>query len=177
MTADEATMARLALMAQSGDRQAYATLLTACRDWLLRYFRRKIHPEQIEDLVQDTLLSLHRKLSSYDPERPFYPWMAAIARYRFVDHLRIAYRLSAQTALDEDQNATATDDEPAMTARVSLDKLFIALPDAQQSVIRLVKIKGLSIEEASDQTGQSASLVKVNIHRGLKRLAALIEKA
>ena len=59
---------------------------------------------------------------------------------------------------------------------LSLDRLFEALPDAQQRAIELVKIEGLSISEASATTGQSESLVKVNIHRGLRRLAALIER-
>ncbi len=176
MTVDEATLTHLAGLAQRGDRQAYATFLHGSRAWLLRYFRRRIMPDQIEDLVQDTLLSVHRKLASYDPSRPVVPWLAAIARYRFVDHLRIAYR-NAEDALDDDFPAVAIDDEPALTARLSLDRLFEALPDAQQRAIELVKIEGLSISEASASTGQSESLVKVNIHRGLKRLAALIERA
>jgi RNA polymerase sigma factor (sigma-70 family) len=175
MIADEATLTRLAGLAQSGDKQAYAAMLTACRGWLLRYYHRKVPPEQIEDLVQDTLLSLHRKLASYDPSRPVIPWMAAIARYRFVDHLRIAYHNAADAI--EDDMALAQDDEPALTARLSLDRLFEALPDAQCRAIELVKIEGLSISEASTSTGQSESLIKVNIHRGLKRLSALIERA
>lgn len=175
MIADEATLTRLAGLAQRGDRLAYAALLTSCRDWLLRYFRRRVPPEQIEDLVQDTLLSLHRKLASYNSARPVMPWLVAIARYRFVDHLRLAYRSAANAPFDEDL-AIAHDDEPALTARLSLDRLFEALPDAQCRAIELVKIEGLSISEASASTGQSESLIKVNIHRGLKRLAALIER-
>jgi RNA polymerase sigma-70 factor (ECF subfamily) len=175
MIADEATLARLAALAQRGDRQAYATLLATSRSWLLRYYRRKVCPEQIDDLVQETLLSVHRKLASYDPARPVIPWLAAIARYRFVDHLRIAYR-DAAAALDDD-TALAEDEEEAIVARVSLDRLFAALPEAQCRAIELVKLEGLSISEASASTGQSESLVKVNIHRGLKRLAALIERA
>lgn len=176
MTADEATLAQLAQRSQGGDRQAYAALLTACRAWLLRYYRRKCQPEHLEDLAQETLLSVHRKLASYDPDRPFYAWLAAIARYRFVDHLRIVYRHSVQTALDENLPAAA-DEEAAITARASLERLFEALPSAQQAAIELVKLKGLSISEASSATGQSESLVKVNIHRGMKRLSALIERA
>ena len=170
MIADEATLARLAGLAQSGDRQAYAAMLTACRSWLLRYYRRKVPHEQ------DTLLSVHRKLASYDPARPVIPWLAAIARYRFVDHLRIVYRNAASETFDDDA-ALSYDEEPAFTARVSLERLFQALPDAQSQAIELVKIQGLSISEASASTGQSESLVKVNIHRGLKRLAAMIERA
>ncbi|WP_296677938.1 sigma-70 family RNA polymerase sigma factor [Novosphingobium sp.] len=175
MIADEATLTRLTGLAQRGDRQAYAAMLSASRSWLLRYFRRKVPPDQIEDLVQDTLLSVHRKLASYDPERPVIPWLAAIARYRFVDHLRQVYRHAA-AAVDDGINI-ATDDEPALSARLSLDRLFEALPGAQCQAIELVKIEGLSIAEASASTGQSESLIKVNIHRGLKRLAALIERA
>jgi len=174
MIADEATLSRLAALGQRGDRQAYSAMLTACRSWLLRYFRRKVAPEQIDDLVQETLLSLHRKLASYDPARPVTPWLAAIARYRFVDHLRFAYRAAVEAELDGD--VPASDDDQALVARLSLDRLFEALPDAQQRAIELVKIEGFSISEASATTGQSESLVKVNIHRGLRRLAALIER-
>ena len=176
MIADEATLARLAALAQRGDRQAYAAMLGACRSWLLRYYRRKVHPEAIEDLVQDALLSVHRKLASYDPARPLIPWLAAIARYRFVDHLRIAYRAAADGVLDDDETIVE-DAEQAVIARLSLDRLFEALPQAQCRAIELVRIEGLSISEAAESTGQSESLVKVNIHRGLKRLAALIERA
>ncbi|MEY4056138.1 MAG: hypothetical protein RL519_1473 [Pseudomonadota bacterium] len=176
MIADEAILARLAAMAQGGDRQAYATMLTSCRDWLLRYFRRKVMPDQVEDLVQETLLSVHRKLASYDPARPFYPWLAAIGRYRFVDHLRLAYRHAGQTSIT-DEDLAIDSKEDAIASRVSLDRLFDALPAPQKAVIELVKVKGLSVREASNQTGQSESLVKVNIHRGLKRLAGLIEEA
>jgi RNA polymerase sigma factor (sigma-70 family) len=171
--ADGQTLTHLAALAQTGDRQAYAALLTAARSWLLRYYRRRVMPCQIEDLVQDTMLSVHLKLASYDPARPFMPWLAAIARFRFVDHLRLAYRAS-MAELSED--LAAESDEAAITARISLERLFDALPPAQQRAIELVRIEGRSVSEASASTGQSESLVKVNIHRGLKRLATLIER-
>ena len=174
MIADETTLTRLAGLAQSGDKQAYSALLGAARAWLVRYLRRRVTPCQLDDLVQDTLLSVHRKLASYDPSRPFTPWLAAIARYRFVDHLRLIYR-RAEDELDTDFHADDPD-EPAMVARISLERLFDALPEAQSRAIELVKIAGLSVSEASASTGQSESLIKVNIHRGIKRLAALVER-
>ncbi|WP_374527809.1 sigma-70 family RNA polymerase sigma factor [Novosphingobium sp.] len=174
MIADEATLTRLAGLAQRGDRQAYAALLEAARHWLLRFYRRRVLPQQCEDLVQDTLLSVHRKLASYDPARPFTPWLGAIARYRFVDHLRQVYR-GEEAAIEAD--IAAESEEDAVAARVSLERLFEALPAAQSRAIELVRIEGLSVAEASQSTGQSESLIKVNIHRGLKRLAAMIERA
>ena len=173
MIADDATLARLMGMAQAGDRIAYATLLESCQRWLRRYYARRIGPGQLDDLVQDTLLSLHRKRSSYDPARPFLPWLAAIARYRWIDHLRKLYR-SDETELHN--TFAAEPDEPGITARISLERLFTHLPSAQVAAIEMVKIEGLSVSEASRATGQSESLIKVNIHRGLKRLSALIEK-
>lgn len=173
MIADEATLSRLAALAQQGDRPAYAALLQAARHWLLRYFRRRVLPAELDDLVQETLLSLHRKLASYDPDRQFMPWLAAIARYRFVDHLRQVYRRAEDELVEAE--LPAEDHEAAIAARISLERLFEGLPAAQCRAIELVKIEGLSISEASASTGQSESLIKVNIHRGLKRLAMLIE--
>lgn len=173
MIADEATLARLMAMAQNGDRQAYAALLSACSQWLMRFYRRRVAPHACDDLVQETLMSLHQKLASYDPERPFLPWLAAIARYRWVDHLRKLYRAD-ETGFDIEP--VAPSDEPAIAARISLARLFQYLSPAQARAIELVKIEGLSVAQAAVACGQSESLVKVNIHRGLKKLAALIEK-
>lgn len=173
MRADEATLARLMALSQRGDKQAYAALLEACQRWLRSYYSRRIAPSQLDDLVQETLIALHTKRASWDSTRPFLPWLAAIARYRWVDHLRRLYRAD-EHELHED--LVGSDDEPAVAARISLDRLLTFLPPAQERAITLVKIEGLSIAEASVATGQSESLVKVNIHRGLKKLAAIIEK-
>ena len=161
-------------MAQRGDKQAYRVLLTECQCWLSSYFAHRIAPNHLDDLVQDTLVGLHHKLASYDPMRAFLPWLAAIARYRWVDHLRRVYRAN-ETELDE--HLPGESEEPAITARISLERLFAHLPNDQAQAIELVKIEGLSIAEASRSCGQSESLIKVNIHRGLKKLSAMIEKA
>lgn len=175
MIADEATLARLMAEAQNGDRQAYAVLLEGSSRWLARYFNRKVPPGQIEDLVQDVLLALHQKRSTYDATRPFLPWLAAIARYRWLDSLRRVYR--AELQVPEGLEAIDDGDEEEVMARLSLDSLFRRLPPAQARAIELVKIEGRSIREASARCGQSEPLVKVNIHRGLRKLAALIEES
>ena len=172
MKADDASLQRLMALAQQGDAAAYRTVLVACQRWLLRYFSGRIVPAQVDDLVQETLASLHSKRASYDPSRPFLPWLAAIARYRWVDQLRRTYR-QQEDELHED--LVGADEEESIAARISLDRLLGFLPERQAHVIRLVKIDGHSIAEAALRTGQSEPLVKVNIHRGLKRLAALIE--
>jgi RNA polymerase sigma factor (sigma-70 family) len=171
--ADDPSLARLMALAQDGDGAAYRALLVAARRWLERFFAGRVPPAAVDDLIQETLLSLHRKRGTFDPARPFLPWLAAIARFRWVDHLRGQYR-RAEEALPDDIVATGNLDDVVLAA-VSVDRMLAQLAAPQAEAIRLVKIHGLSITEAAAQTGQSESLVKVNIHRGLKRLAQHIE--
>lgn len=175
MIADEASMAHMMAAAQKGDREMYRVLLGEVQLWLARYFRKRVPPAQLDDLVQEVMMAVHAKRATWDPTRAFYPWLAAIARYRWVDHLRKVYR-SAEDELG-DHDAAEDSEEEAVMARMSLERLFVHLPDRQVEVIELVKIEGLSIAEAAERTGPSESLVKVNIHRGLKKLSALVEKA
>ncbi len=162
---------RMMELAQRGDKAAYRALLGDCRDWLLRYYGRRIAPQMIDDLVQDTLLSLHAKRATYECSRPFYPWLAAIARYRWIDALR---KITKTEELHE-ADASVEHEENAILARLSLESLLTRLPSAQANAITLTRVEGRSIEEAARVSGQSASLVKVNVHRGLKKLAALVE--
>jgi RNA polymerase sigma-70 factor (ECF subfamily) len=162
---------RLMHSAQGGDKAAYRALLSSSRDWLLRFYARKVARGLADDLVQDTLMSIHAKRATYDPARPYYPWLAAIARYRWIDALR---RIRPEDELG-DFDAPVASEEEAVLSRLSLDNLLGHLPDAQAHAIVLVKIEGRSTEEVARITGQSPSLVKVNVHRGLRKLAALVE--
>lgn len=175
MVADEPTFARLMVAAQDGDKAAANALLTEVGVWLERYFRRRVPPHQTDDLVQEVLIAFYTKRATWDPKRPFLPWLAAISRYRWVDHLRKVYKHDAKELMEDD--AVDDSEEDVVLARISLDRLFVQIPEKQAEVIEMVKIGGLSIREAAEKTGQSESLVKVNIHRGLKKLATLVEEA
>ncbi len=172
MIANEETLKKLMIRAQSGDKQSYSVLLEQTGRWLGRYFSNKIASDAIDDLIQETLISLHRKRDSFDPARAFLPWIAAIARYRWVDKLRQTYKHQAGTL---DFDIAEEGHEDVVGAKISIDRLLTMIPEKQAEVIKLVKVEGHSIAETSQKTGQSESLVKVNIHRGLKKLATLIE--
>lgn len=159
--------------AQRGDRVQYRALLKEAANWLTAFFARRIAPAMVDDLVQETLMSLHDKRASFDPERAFLPWLAAIARYRWIDALR---RLAkAPRALDDVDEPGVASGEEASIARFSLEKLLGQIPASQANCILLAKVEGRSIAEISNLTGQSEALVKVNIHRGMKKMAALVE--
>jgi RNA polymerase sigma factor (sigma-70 family) len=172
MKASDPMLGDLMRRAQDGDATAYRAVLDASQSWLKRYYANRIAPSEIDDLVQDTLISVHRKRATYDPERPYLPWLAAIARFRWVDRLRKTYR-NATDEIPEDIGIDSH--EETVGAYLGVERLLGKLPEAQALVIRLVKIDGLAVTEAAERTGQSESLVKVNIHRGLKKLAAMIE--
>jgi RNA polymerase sigma factor (sigma-70 family) len=159
--------------AQAGDAAAYRALLAELATWLRRYYIRRLPPTVTEDAVQDALLAIHEKRHTYDPSRPFGPWLAAIARYKWIDRLRA---LNSEPSEPLDENIEVADHSEAALAGSDLRRLLDSLKPAQAAVIKLVKIEGYSIEEASKATGQSASLVKVNIHRGLRRLAWVLQK-
>ena len=159
--------------AQSGDSQAYRILLGRAAAWLKRFYLRRLPPSMVDDAVQDALLAMHEKRHTFDPARPFGPWLAAIARYKWIDRLRQVAGMKTE-ALDDD--IAVDDHEDAIVTAASLARLLAELKPAQARAIRLVKLQGFSIEEASRETGQSPSLVKINIHRGLARLATIARR-
>lgn len=162
----------LMLAAQAGNAGVYRRLLAEVGAWLKRYYARRLPPSMVDDAVQDALMAVHAKRHTYDPSQPFAPWLAAIARYKWIDRLRAMKAHATEELSDE---VAVLDHGDRVTSARSLELLLGQLKPAQAEAIRLVKLQGLSIAEASVRTGQTASLVKVNIHRGLGRLSALVQ--
>ena len=163
------------MRAQAGDESAYREALSRIAARLRRYFARRLFalPDDVEDLVQETLLALHQHRGTYDPGLPVSAWVYAIARHKLVDLLRRRGRREALNEpfddLAEDQHPAAVPDE--QPARRDLARLLDTLPAAQRLAIALTRIEGLSMAEAAQRSGVSVSALKVQVHRGLKRLA------
>lgn len=159
--------------ALKGDQKAYRLLLTSLRLWLTAYFTKRVHYNAVEDLVQDTLLTLHAKRQTFDPHYSFGPWIAAVARHRWIDHLRATLKY-VETQLDD--NFLYQETERDACAKHDVKALLKLIPPPQAKVIELVKLRELSIEEVSKQTGHSPSSVKVMVHRGMKKMMAAVEE-
>ncbi len=168
----------LMIAAQHGDSRAYREFLHELTPFLRGWFRRRLHsaPDDVEDLLQETLLAVHNNRHTYDPDQALGGWVYAIAGYKLVDLLRSrAARELLHEPLDDEGSELLSDAEPAAAeARRDLGLLLQRLPDKQRLPIQMVKIEGLSVTETSRRTGLSESAVKIGIHRGLKALAALI---
>lgn len=164
--------------AQDGDRAAYRRLLEEIAPYLrVLATRRHRDPQDIEDAVQDVLLTVHSIRRTYDPTRPFGPWLVTIANRRFIDRLRSQGRrrnretplmpeheivLAAQTNFDEGPD------------RQELERAIDDLPPMQRQAVRLLKLREMSLREASMVSGMSIASLKVNVHRAVKSLRKML---
>ena len=161
----------------AGDEQVYRQFLTELTALLRAFVRGRLArlPDQVEDLVQETLVAIHNQRHTYAPEQPLTPWVHAIARYKIIDLLRRRSRSDLlNDPIDDDAELFTTADAELAEARIDLAKLLRALPDRQRLPIWYVKIEGATVADTAVRTGMSVSAVKIGIHRGLKALAATI---
>ncbi len=175
--ADESRLQQLFVRGLAGDARAYHEFLKDLSAHLRAFLRKRLYqlPDDVEDLVQETLLAIHTQRHTYRQDQPLTAWVHAIARYKFVDLLRKrSGRESLNDPLDDELEVFATSDEEAADARRDLGKLLQTLPDRQRLPIVHMKLEGLSVVETARLTGMSQSAVKVGVHRGLRALAAKI---
>jgi RNA polymerase sigma-70 factor (ECF subfamily) len=170
--------------AQSGDAGAYRRLLSEAAAIARRVIRRR-HPflsaEDSEDVVQDVLLSIHSVRATYDPARPFLPWLVAIIRNRLADAARRHVRQKAwQVAVDQYpetfEASEANKQEAAFGDADALRKAVAGLPESQRTAIELTKLQELSLSEAAAKSGMSVTALKVATHRAVKALRSILGK-
>ena len=177
MSAVEDRLRDLLVRGLAGDAPAYHAFLKELSAHLRAFLKGRLArlPDEVEDLVQETLLAVHNQRHTYDAAQPLTAWVHAIARYKMVDLLR---RRAGRDALhdpwDDELAVFAYSDAEAADARRDIGKLLERLPNRQRLPIIHMKLEGLSVVEAARLTGMSESAVKVGVHRGLKALAVMI---
>lgn len=177
LRAKEERLRSLLLGGLGGDGAAYQAFLKDLSAHLRAFLRKRLSrlPDEVEDLVQESLLAVHNQRHTYDPGQPLSAWVQAIARYKLVDLLRRrAGHEQLNDALDDENDIFSTADADAVEARRDLKVLLDMLPDQHRLPIIHTRLEGLSVQEAARLTGMSESAVKVGVHRGLKALAAKI---
>jgi RNA polymerase sigma-70 factor, ECF subfamily len=143
--------------------------------------RRRCRTDALaEDAVQEALLTVHRVRHTYMPGRPVKPWLAAIADRRAIDVLRRDGRIGRRELNDDIAYETfadpAANKEEATDSAQTLGQLTGALSPGQKEAIELVKIREMSLAEASAVSGQSVASLKVNIHRAIKKMRAVLAR-
>ena len=177
MGASEDRLRDLLIRGLAGDAPAYHACLKELSAHLRAFLRRRLAslPDEVEDLVQETLLAVHNQRHTYDAGQPLTAWVHAIARYKLVDLMRRrSVRDALNDPLDDELDVIAASDTEAVDARRDISRLLARLPDQQRLPIVHMKLEGLSVIETARVTGMSESAVKVGVHRGLKALAAMM---
>jgi RNA polymerase sigma-70 factor (ECF subfamily) len=167
--------------AQAGDRDCYRRLLSEITPYLRAIAAQRHHDfRDVEDTVQDILLTIHSIRHTYDPARPFKPWLVTIARRRIVDRLRsnrrVRLRETELSSAPETFSADETNNGETQSDRRMLHRALEALPPNQREAIRLLKIEEKSLKEASAASGMTVAALKVTTHRAVKALRRILER-
>jgi RNA polymerase sigma-70 factor (ECF subfamily) len=170
--------------AQDGDRIAYRALLEQVVPYLRAVAARRFKDgSDIDDSVQDILLTVHAMRHTYDPRRPFGPWLVTIAHRRIIDRLRQRLRTRARETEFTPEHETFSADGTNLTLNrdetsaddAALHAAIEQLPSDQREAIRLLKLKQMSLKEASLASGRSVSALKVATHRAVKGLRRILQ--
>jgi RNA polymerase sigma-70 factor (ECF subfamily) len=170
-----------ALMRQSlnGDKHAYAEILQETSRFLRPFLAKRLSfTNEVDDLLQEILISIHKARHTYDGKRPYKPWVYAIAKFRLQDHLRTHYADQLHHADDiselEDylhENVT----ESAITYE-SISGEVEKLPQKQATILQLMHQEGYTAKEVAKKLGMNESAVKVAAHRAYRVLRQKLEK-
>ena len=177
MRANERELRAWMIGGLDGNASDHAALFRALVPLLRAFYRRRMgdNADEVEDLVQETLIAVHTRRATYDRERAFTAWLFAIARYRMIDHFR---RTRRHVAIEELGDALLIEGfEDSSNAQIDVEALLETLPSKQARVIRAMRVDGHSVVETAAIAGISQSDVKISVHRGLKALARRIRNA
>ena len=168
-----------ATAAQGGDKRAYSNLLSALHPYIKNVVYKSVNsPEAAEDIAQEVLISVHKSLKTYQPSKPFKPWLMSITNFRRIDYLRKYY------SGREDVTSTIEDNPEYMSENVTnsshigefkdIENALMQFPQKQQDIFRKIKIEGYTAQEVANELDMKESAVKVSAHRTMKKLQGML---
>lgn len=173
---DELLLSDLMKKSCEGDSESYRLLLQKVTKLMTPFIANSLSKFGLasaggqEDVLQEILLGIHLKRATFDSEQYFLPWMYAIARYKTIDYLRRNKVTFNTVSIEESVEEVEFGQLPELNVDLDLVSLCENLSTKQRNLLVLVKVEGLSINEAANKTGYSVSDVKVTIHRAIKEL-------
>ena len=177
-SARDQQLAEFLLRAQEGDQAAYELFLREASTVLRAFLAKRMTSasDRVEDVLQETLLSLHRARRSFLPGRPIGPWIYAICEHRMAEFYRRHRRIEAAETLADLQDIAATERlEPESDGLGTLVwEALMKLPRKQRIIIECLKLQDLSVKEVAVQTGMSESAVKITAFRGYEGIRRLL---
>ncbi|MDX2113013.1 MAG: sigma-70 family RNA polymerase sigma factor [Alphaproteobacteria bacterium] len=155
----------------AGDGAAYGQFLNQLSPILRRVIGRKIPMKDVEDVLQEVLISIHKARHTYDGERPLMPWVLAIASFRMTDHLRKSYSQMQRQHVDiADYDNVLTAVTETSDDRESIEVMLKHVPQREKKILSLMHVEGYTAKQVGVQMGMKESAVKVAAHRAMKKI-------
>lgn len=172
--ADEQRWSQYMAAAHRGDARLYERLLRELAGVIRAYIRSRFGALAFtDDCVQECLIAIHNARHTYDPTRPFRPWLFAIVRNKTVDLLRRSFT-SARTREDAVEMQAAAEPDPQ--AEIEAGEILAGLKPEFRSALTLTKIIGYSINEAAEHSGISENAMKSRVSRAIKAAESLLKE-
>jgi len=175
---DEQRWSAFMVNAQAGNESDYGQLLTELTDVICNFLRSRFGNHHfIEDCVQETLIAIHQARHTYDQRRPFRPWLFAIVRNKAIDTLRKQRTRQKVTSRyqGEQEILSQTSQRSEAEDEITKGRLLESLSVQHREVLVLTKLIGFSVAETAEKLGISESLVKVRVHRAIRKLKQMME--
>ena len=156
-----------------GDVDAFEELFRRFETSTYSYFlKRTRSPERAQDLYQELFLRIHRARNSYDPARPFAPWLFRIAHRLRIDDQRRAYRAHEVAVGDHEPSAPGAGSADEVADRERVRHILDSLSEDERYVLVSAKVDGITYAELAVDLGKSVAAVKKMASRALQRLRA-----
>jgi RNA polymerase sigma-70 factor, ECF subfamily len=159
----------------AGDKAVYRSLLASITPYVRLVVRRAMRQGagsgalDVEDIVQDVLLTVHLKRHTWDPTLPLAPWLGAVTRHKTID----AFRRSGGRVMVSIDDFAEVLAEPARAepGLGDAERMLAALTDRDQRIVRAIKMDERSASEVGQELGMTEGAVRVALHRALKALS------
>ncbi|MCE2926201.1 MAG: sigma-70 family RNA polymerase sigma factor [Rickettsiales bacterium] len=166
-----AEISALMLAGLDGDQAAYGKFLSTIAPMLRRMVSRKLSQPDVEDVVQEILISIHKARHTYDGKRPIMPWLYSIATFRITDHLRKHYSQMRHQSVDiADFENILSDVTEEASNHESIEELLENVPEKHKRILTLMHVEGYTAKEVGKKMGMNESAVKVAAHRAIKKI-------
>ena len=154
-----------------GDQASYAQFLNQIAPLCRRAAARRIRGADLDDVVQEALISIHKARATYDGERPLLPWVLSIVNFRVTDYLRKHYRTAGRDAVDIDLvSDTLGDVTETAGDGESVERMLGAVPQRQQDILTMMHVEGYTAKEVGTKLNMKELAVKVAAHRAMKKI-------
>jgi RNA polymerase sigma-70 factor (ECF subfamily) len=164
--------------ANAGDGVAFGRFLTAVTPTLRAVIRARgaaLPRDQHEDILQEVLLAIHLKRTTWREGSPVRPWLYAVARYKVVDAFR-RRGTAVHLPIDDFEDILPEEAAPVPMAARDAETMLGQIDARSAALVRAVALDGQSAEAAGEGLGLTAGAARVALHRAMKRLSAIAER-